>query len=216
MSHIHSFDHALNAEEKKIMARLDTPYRIQELLDAFRYSSDAFYRCPLRVLRERTAHCFDGALFAAAALRRLGHPPLVLDILPNERDDDHMLALFKIEGYWGAVAKSNFVGLRYREPVFRSLRELVMSYFEHYYNVAREKTMRGYTRPLNLASFDEYPWMIHDAPLDRIADRLDAIRRYRIVTRSMEKRLSLLDERSAKAGLLGANEAGLFRVEGKS
>ena len=111
------------------------------------------------VLRERMANCFDGAVFAAAMLSRLGHPPLILDMLPNGRDDDHVLAVYKRDGHWGAVAKSNFAGLRFREPVYRTVRELVMSYFEQYYNVDREKTLRAYTRPLNLQVFDKYQWM---------------------------------------------------------
>jgi len=111
---------------------------------------------------ERRAHCFDGAVFAAAALRKLGFPPLVLELVPNERDDDHLIALYKRDGLWGAVAKSNFVGLRFREPVFRNLRELVLSYFEQFFNVAGEKTLRAYTLPLDLTRFDALGWTIQD------------------------------------------------------
>src|SRR5439155_793750 len=93
--------------------------------------------------RERVAHCYDGALFAAAALRRLGHPPLLVNMYA-ERDDEHLLAVFKQAGHWGAVAKSNFVGLRYRDPIYRTLRELVMSSFQDYFNVQGDKTLRGY------------------------------------------------------------------------
>ncbi len=197
------------------MARLTTPVKIQAFLDKVIYSSEEIYRCPLRVLRDRVGHCFDGAVFAAAALRRLGHPPLILDLLPNSRDDDHLLALFKRDGYWGAVAKSNFVGLRYREPIFRTLRELVLSYFEQFYNVEGEKTLRGYTVPVNLSRFDRLPWMTEDAPLDLIADRLDEIRKVQVLTPEMVARLSPVDERSHRAGLLGVNEAGLYRPKRK-
>ncbi len=197
------------------MARLTTPVKIQGFLDKVIYSSEEIYRCPLRVLRDRVGHCFDGALFAAAALRRLGHPPLILDILPNSRDDDHLLALFKRHGHWGAVAKSNFVGLRYREPIFRTLRELVLSYFEQFYNVEGEKTLRGYTAPMNLSRFDRLPWMTEDAPLDLIAERLDEIRKVQVLTPEMAARLSPVDKRSLRAGLLGVNEAGLYRPKRK-
>jgi len=207
-----SFDIALTSREQKLMAGLTSPYKIQGFLDSVPYSSDPIYRCPLRVLRDRTAHCFDGALFAAAALRRIGYPPLILDMIPNDRDDDHLLALFGQNDRWGAVAKSNFAGLRYREPIYRNLRELVMSYFEQYFNVAGEKTLRGYTRPLNLAVFDKYNWMISDEPLERIADRTDEIRRYALLTREMIEGLSPVDERLFKAGLQGAKEAGLFKI----
>ncbi len=211
MTSIESFDLVLTKAERKIMLRLASPSAIQSFLDGLAYSAEEICRCPLRVLREGTAHCFDGALFAAAALRRLGYPPLILEMLPNDRDDDHLLALYKFDGHWGAVAKSNFVGLRFREPIYRSLRELVMSYFEQYYNVEREKTLRGYTLPLNLKAFDMFQWMMRDAPLERIAQKLDEIRRFPVLGRSMTPSLSLVDERSFHAGLLGVNEAGLFR-----
>ena len=216
MSAAEAFDQALTERELLLMAGMDTPAAIQKFLDDLPYSTEEIYRCPLRVLRDRVGHCFDGALFAAAALRRLGYPPLVVDMLPNGRDDDHMLALFKVDGRWGAVAKSNFVWLRYREPVYRSLRELAMSYFEQYYNVAREKTLIGYTRPLNLARFDRLGWTIHDQPLDLIADRLGEIPTVTLITPAMAARLSPVDERSYKAGLMGAREAGLFRMPKKS
>jgi hypothetical protein len=174
------------------------------------YSTEEIYRCPLRVLRERVAHCYDGALFAAAMLRRIGNPPLILEMLPNSRDDDHLLALFKKDMGWGAVGKSNFVGLRYREPVYRTVRELVMSYFEQFYNLEREKTLRGYTVPLNLRSFDHHGWMIRDEPLYWIAEKLDRTRIVRVLTPKMVRSLSLLDPRAYRAGLVGANPKGLF------
>jgi hypothetical protein len=205
------FDQTLSKTERKLMAELSSPSRIQAFLDGFAYSTEEVYRCPLRVLRERIAHCFDGALFAAAALRRIGFPPLLLEILPNDRDDDHMLAIYKSNGHWGAVAKSNFVGLRFREPIYRTLRELVMSYFEQFYNVEREKTMRSYTLPLHLKAFDKWNWMTSDDSLERIAKKVDKSRKVPLITQSMISQLSLVDERSYRAGLLGANEAGLYR-----
>lgn len=195
------------------MTQLTTPHAIQLFLDELDYSTEPIYRCPLRVLRERVGHCFDGALFAAAALRRLGHPPLILDMLPNDRDDDHLLALYKRDDHWGALAKSNFAGLRSREPIYRDLRELVMSYFEQYYNVEREKTLRGYTLPLNLRAFDKLDWPVRDEPLEEIAQRLDEIRRITLLTPAMVEGLSLTDERTYLTGLQGANEAGLHRPE---
>lgn len=208
---VDAFDRALSGAERELIGGLTSPMAIQGFLDGLVYSADPFYRCPLRVLRERKAHCFDGALFAAAMLQRLGYPPLVLDMLPNDRDDDHLLALFQRNGHWGAVAKSNFVGLRFREPVYRTLRELVMSYFEQFYNVSRERTLRGYTRPLSLKAYDRLSWVTNDEPLEGIARRLDEIRRYALLTPEMIGALSLIDVRSHQAGLLGANEAGLFQ-----
>jgi hypothetical protein len=205
------FERHLTKSELRILRRLTTPEKIQAFLDELAYSTEGTYRCPLRVLRERMAHCYDGALFAAAMLRRLGHPPLILEMLPNHRDDDHLLAPFKRDGHWGAVGKSNFVGLRFREPVYRTLRELIMSYFEQFYNLEREKTLRGYTLPLNLESFDRHGWMVRDEPLDWIAEKLDRTRRVRLLTPKMIKKLSPLDLRAYRAGLTGANKKGLYR-----
>ncbi len=203
-------DQHLTKSERRILSRLTTPSKIQAFLDDLEYSKEEFYRCPLRVLRERVAHCYDGAVFAAAMLRRIGYPPLILEMLPNSRDDDHLLALFKKEKHWGAVGKSNFVGLRFREPVYRTVRELVMSYFEQFYNLDGEKTLRGYTVPLNLQSFDQHGWMIKDEPLYWITETLDRTRRVRVLTPKMVRNLSLLDPRAYQAGLMGADQRGLF------
>jgi len=201
----------LNIAERQLLASLNSPVKIQLFLNELAYSTEPIYRSPLRVLRERVAHCFDGGMFAAAALSRLDFLPLVVDLIPNDRDDEHLLAVYKIDGYWGAVAKSNFAGLRFREPIFRSLREMVMSYFEQYYNINYEKTLRGYTIPLNLKKFDQYEWMIKDKPLDLIAQRLDEIRKFNILTPAMIARLAAVDERSYQAGLSGSNPAGLYQ-----
>ncbi len=209
------FEQALSKTERKLWAKLDSPHRIQGFLDDITYSSDEFYRCPLRVLRERLGHCFDGALFAAAALRRIGHPPLILEMLPNDRDDDHLLALYKVDGHWGALAKSNFVGLRFREPIHRTLRELALSYFEQYYNVEGEKTLRGYTFPLNLEKLDKLNWMTSDVHLEQVAASLDKLRRAQLVTPHMAASLSPVDRRSRQAGLAGSVSAGLFKPSKK-
>jgi hypothetical protein len=203
---------ALTADEARLLSGLDAPLRIQAFLDTLLYSAEDRYRCPLTVLRDRTAHCYDGAVFAAALLRRLGHKPRILDMLPNERDDDHLLALFQRDGYWGALAKSNFSGLRYREPIYRTLRELVLSYFEDYFNAAGEKTLRAYTVPLNLARFDKLGWEVRDEALDAIADRLDQIRKVRLLTPAMVANLAPVDPRSLAAGLMGSNPEGLFKL----
>jgi hypothetical protein len=211
MSAIEDFNQALTQSERQVMAKLTTPRKIQDFLDGLPYSVETIYRCPLRALRERVAHCFDGALFGAAALRCLGYPPLILNMPAIVQDDDHLLALYKRDGHWGAVAKSNFVGLRFREPIYRTLHELVMSYFEQFYNVERKKTLRSYTVPLNLKAFDKLNWMTSDESLERIGARLDEIRKVRLLTRRMIAGLSLVDKLSYQAGLLGANKAGLYK-----
>jgi hypothetical protein len=213
---IHKLDAQLSPSERQLLSGLNSPAKIQAFLNTLPYSDDKFYRSPLRVLRDRKAHCFDGALFAAMALRRIGYPPLILELIPNERDDDHLLALFNQYGCWGAVAQSNFTGLRYREPVYHSLRELVMSYFEDHFNAAGEKTLRGYRGPIHLKTFDRLDWMSSDSGLEPLADGMDRYRIIPVITDQIATTLALADERSLRAGLMGANPAGLFKISGKS
>ncbi len=184
----------LDEKQGALLASLNSPYKIQAFLDATPYSASDENRCPRRVMQDRLAHCLDGGLFAAAALRRLGYPPLVIDLLPEPKvDDDHVLAVFNYHGGYGAVAKSNFSGLRFREPVFRSLRELVMSYFEDFFNVNGLKTLRGYTRPLHLASFDRMDWEVNDRAADAIEKRLKKLYPIPVLADGMASQLSPAD-----------------------
>jgi hypothetical protein len=157
---------------------------------------------PRRVLAARTAHCLEGAVFAAAALRVLGFPPLLLD-LEAVQDTDHVLAVWRERGAWGAIAKSNFSGLRFRAPVYRTLRELVMSYFDGYVNLRGERTLRAYSRPVSLARFDGRAWATADGDLWFIAERLLTVPHTRLLTPAMERRLGRVDRRSLDAGLVG-------------
>lgn len=202
----------LTSEELAILASLTSPRKIQDFLDSVAYEPEYFNRSPLRVLRERRGHCLDGALFAAAALRRLGYPPLVLDLVPEPlMDDDHVLAVYRQGEGLGAVAKSNFTGLRYREPVHRTLRELVMSYFEDYFNALGRKTLRGYTRLLDLSKYDLLDWETRDSACDRIEKRLQGMRHIPILTPEMIRNLTPVDSRVMAAGLQGADEEGIFK-----
>lgn len=202
----------LTESERGLLASMTTPRKIQDFLDAVAYEPEYFNRSPLRVLRERRGHCLDGAIFAAAALRRLGYPPLVLDLIPEPLlDDDHVLAVFRKNDAYGAVAKSNFSGLRYREPVFRTLRELIMSYFEDYFNSLGRKTLRGYTRLLDLSHYDAIDWETNDVACDRIEKRLQGMRHIEILTPAMIRELTPVDSLRMEAGLSGANPEGLFK-----
>lgn len=193
------------------MQRLGSLAAIQSFLDETAYSEDKFYRCPDQVLAERTAHCVDGALLAAAALRRLGDPPLILD-LRAERDDDHVVAVFRRHGHWGALAKSNVVGLRFREPVYASLRELVMSYFEPYYNLDGERALRSYSDPLDLSTFDALDWEHRPDAIEAVIVRaLDDLPHHDLLTPAMIADLHPIDRRSFEAGLLGSNPNGLYK-----
>ena len=196
-------------EERSVLSRLRSPGDIQTYLDTLRYSVDSFYRCPRRVLRDRIAHCADGAVFAAAALRNIGYKPLLVDLIA-QRDDDHILAVFRGEYGWGAIAKSNTVGLRYREPIHRNLHELVLSYFEWYYNLKREKTLRTYSHPLDLSRFDRLNWMTDDKALDSIMEALEELPHKPLLPPAAIKGLRVVDERSFKGGLFGTRWEGLY------
>jgi len=193
--------------ELRTLRALRTPLGVQRALDAMPYHLADTAWSPRRVLRTRTAHCLEGAIFAAAALRVLGFPPLLLD-LEAVQDTDHVLAVFRLRGHWGALAKSNFSGLRYREPVYRTLRELVMSYFEGYVNLRGDRTLRAFSRPVNLARFDRTHagWMTSADDLWFIPMHLVGIPHTRLVTRAMARRLSRVDRRSLAAGLVGYRE----------
>ena len=198
----------LSRSEYGLLRGLRRPARIQDFLDfQIHYNKEhegPTCRSPRRVLRDRLAQCFEGAMFAAAALRVNGYPPLLLD-LEAVRDDDHVLALVRERGHWGAIGKSNYAGLRFREPVYRTLRELAMSYFEDYYNPAAEKTLRSFsTRSVNLARFDSLPWMTTERDLWIIGEYLTMVRHTRLLTPAMVRALSRKDRRSFLAGQTGA------------
>src|SRR5258708_6749527 len=144
----------------------------------------------------------EGALFAAAALRVLGYPPLLVD-LEAVRDTDHVLAVYRSAGHWGAVAKSDYSGLRSREPVYRTLRELAISYFEHFFNPAGEKTLRTYSRTVNLKRFDGLDWMTSEEDVWAVPNHLCEIPHTRLITHAMERRLARMDQRLYAAGRLG-------------
>ena len=146
----------------------------------------------------------EGALLAAAALRLAGYPPLLLD-LESVRDDDHVLAIYRRGSCWGAVAKSNYAGLRSREPVYRTLRELALSYFEHYYNLKGEKTLRAYsTRPINLRRFDSRGWMADPEPVWYIPEYLCTVAHTPVVPPRQLRFVAPMDRRLFEAGLTGS------------
>jgi hypothetical protein len=184
------------------MRSLKTPAGIQKFLDDLSYNLSYTAGSPKKVLGDRIASCLEGGIFGAAALRVIGFPPLIFD-LEAEQDTDHVVAIFKVRGHWGAVAKSNFTGCRYREPVYRSLRELAMSYFNIYFNLRGERTLRRYSRPVNLARFDHLNWMITDKPIWFIAEHLCEIPHISLLTPTMEKNLTRIDRRTMRAEMVG-------------
>jgi len=199
--------------EERLLSRLRTPSAIQTYLDNLPYNKEprgATCYSPRLVIKNEAAHCMEGALFAALALRRLGHAPLIVD-LEAVRDSDHVIAVYKSNGRWGALAKSDYSGLRSRSPVYANIRELVMSYFEHYYNPRGEKTLRAFCRPVNLARFDRtISWMTTLEQVWEIPSYLCEIPHTTIL--HSKRGLPRMDQRLYWAGRLGGANEPLLRA----
>jgi hypothetical protein len=195
-------DLGFSAKELRALRALKTPAKIQKFVDELEYQYADTAGSPRRVLRERKGHCLEGALLAAAALRVNGHPPLLMD-LEAVRDDDHVIALYRERGLWGGIAKSNYAGLRFRAPVYRTLRELAMSYFEHYFNLRRERTLRAYAGPVNLARLDGCGWMTSEEDVWCVAEALVGAKHYELFSHKVARGLPRLDRRSFEAGKYG-------------
>jgi hypothetical protein len=200
------FERRLPQSLRKVLQGLTSPAAVQEYLDSIPYIAEDLDRSPLRVMTDGQAHCLDGGIFAALALWRIGFRPLILDLVPAPgSDDDHVLAVFQVERGWGALAKSNYPNLRSREPVQLSLRELVMTYFEFYFNLKREKTLRAYTRPLDLRRFQDPAWMWDEAGIRKISKRLYSLKPIRLISDASAALLNLSDERTYQAGTTGTD-----------
>jgi hypothetical protein len=211
------FESRLPAGLRSKFKALKKPIDIQRYLDSLRYVGEERDRCVLDVMKDEQCHCLDGGLLAALALRRMGDPGLLIDLVPakdrkgQKLDDDHVLAIFRRNGSWGAVAKSNFPWLRYREPVYRSVRELVMSYFEVYYNLDGVKALRGYTRPMDIARYDalHYGWDEQGAGM--LYKKFYARKAIALIPPESERLLEPVDKRAYDSGILGVNWDWVYR-----
>lgn len=192
----------LAPEDLRTLRALKTPALIQKFIDAVPYQYANTALSPQRVLRERKGHCLEGALLAAAALRVNGRPPLLMD-LESVHDDDHVVAVYRENGLWGSIAKSNFAGIRFRAPVYRTPRELALSYFEFYYNLRGERTLRSYSKPVNLARLDSQHWMTSEEDVWCVPELLIAARHYPLFPDKVARALPRLDRRSFEAGMHG-------------
>lgn len=203
---IEIFINKLPPEKQEILRGFRSPIQVQAYLDSLPYIAEERDRSPLDVMLDGQGHCLDGGLLAAVGLRYLGFAPLIIDLVPEPgKDDDHVLALFQVDGLYGAVAKSNYVGLRYREPVYRSLRELVMSYFEPYFSVEGERSLRGYTRPMDLRTLDRFEWMWCEDGVREVSKQLYARKWTSLLRPASIARLNPVDERSYAGNTIGTN-----------
>ena len=191
-------------KEFTIYKKLNTPGKIQDFLDAlpinFEDDGDTC-RSPLMTLRINKAHCIEGALIAAAALWYHGQKPLLLDLKTTEDDSDHVVALFKQKGLWGAVSKTNHAVLRYRDPIYRTVRELVLSYFNEYFLDNGKKTLRSFSAPFSLLAFDN-EWLTSPDNLWGVSEGLDDAPHFDIAPASALKHLRLAHPIEIEAGIL--------------
>lgn len=192
-------------QELKFLKSLSSPRRVQDFLDQvpanFCVDGDTMMS-PRRVLRENRAHCMEGALLAACAFAFQGRRPLLLDLASARGDDDHVVALFQDGGRWGAVSKTNHAVLRYREPVYRTIGELAMSYFHEYFLDDGRKTLRSYSRPVDLSRFNRRGWMVDDKDLWYIVDALNAAQHVDILHPGQAHALRRADRIEIEAGKL--------------
>lgn len=184
------------------MKRLNTPAKVQDFLNRipinFEKNGIDTAKSPIMVLRANNAHCIEAAILGAYVLSLHGHPPLLLHLASTDEDKDHVVAPFKVKGYWGALSKGNHVTLRYRDPIYKTIRELAMSYFNEYYLENGAKTMRSYSRPLNLNIFKPN-WPVREDSLWDIDDRLDRIKHYTIAPKKIIRTLRKADHIERKA-----------------
>jgi hypothetical protein len=184
-------DLGLTKPEFAVLRRLSTPAKIQSFLFGLKQNFEPkgdTCRTVRTVLRERSAHCIEGAMLAAAALWVHGEPPLLFD-LRAVKDSDHVVALFRRRGHWGVLSKTNGPGLRYRDPVYRNLRELAMSFVHEYANKRDHKTLREYSRPFDLRRIDPKVWVTGEKNAWEVGEKLDLARHYRVMGRAQEKLL---------------------------
>ena len=183
----------LSPAETRTLARLSTPQKVQDYLDSLpiNFFDDVVgdFFSVRRVLKEKKAHCIEGAVFAAASLAYHGELPLLMDFQTLDCDEDHVVALFKSHGLWGAVSKTNHAILRWRDPVYKTIRELAMSYFHEYYMHDGRKTLCAYSRPFDLRRYPPERWITAESGLDGIAEDLDASPHYPIISKSTLSKL---------------------------
>jgi hypothetical protein len=179
-------DRLLDPAERKLFRRLDTPQKVQDYLDSLPVNFEQkgqTYMSPRRVIHEKVAHCFEGALFAAAVCAFHGEKPLLMDFQTIPEDEDHVVALFRQNGNWGAISKTNHGILRYRDPVYATPRELAMSYFHEYLMHDGRKSLRAFSKPFDLSAIAPRRWVIAPEELHWLVDRLDNVKHFPAVPR---------------------------------
>ena len=195
--------YGFNSNELKILNQLNTPQKIQTFLNKlpinFEEKGDTAMS-PREVLKKKNAHCMEGALLAATALWYHGKKPLLLDLVTTKDDDDHVVTLFKQNGCWGAISKTNHAVLRYREPIYKTVRELAMSYFHEYFKNNGKKTLRKFSVPFDLSKIEDKSWLTSGEDLWEINNLLEASKHFSILSQSQIRKLCKAEPIEIEAG----------------
>lgn len=193
----------VNSKELDVLKKLPTPAKIQDFLNDipinFEKGGETCYS-PRMVLRKNKAHCMEGAMLAALALRLHGQKPLVIDLKSNEHFNDHVVTVFRQYGCWGAISKTNHAVLRYREPIYKTIRELALSFFHEYFTDDGKKTMRSYSLPIDLSRFDKRGWMTSEKPVFYIPQYIDRVKHYPVLPKDAAKTMRKADMVEREAG----------------
>ena len=195
----------LTKAEEKIMRKLNTPIKIQDFLDTLPTNNEKkgeTTMSPRRVLREKKAHCLEGAMLAAIALWLAGQKPLLMHFHTTPEDQDHAVTLYRTNGYWGAISKTNHTHLRFRDPVYKTLRELALSYFNEYFMFETgKKTLLSYTKPFDLSKLGD-AWVTTEEELFDMVDRIEALPHLPLVPAKNKKHVRKADRIEIRAGKL--------------
>lgn len=197
--------------EKKFLRSLKSPEKIQNYLDALTYNPENAALSPRYVMITNDGHCFEGCLFAAAALELQGHPPLLVDLL-GHNDDDHVICVYKAKTGWGSIAKSNTTLLRGRDPVYKTVHELVMSYFPFYFNTKGRPSLYAYSEPINLNRYNKWNWRWSDENLEDLGKSFYDITHFEILSKRELTKLPKVSQNLLDACFLGADQNGLYKA----
>lgn len=194
-----------NRFEIKIFSRLNTPAKIQDYINRLPINFEKrgeTAKSPRRVLQTKSAHCMEGAMLAAAILEFHGHKPLLIDLVAKRPDDDHVLALFKVKGYFGAITKTNHAVLRYREPIYKTIRELAFSYFHEYFSNDGKKMLRSFSDPIDLRKYHRLNWRTSEKDLFAIPRSFNKLPHHQFLKSWQARGLRKADKIEIKAGKL--------------
>jgi hypothetical protein len=199
-----------NNSELKIFKKLNTPFKIQHYINELKYNPHSSAASPRVVLERGSAHCFEGALLAAALLEFHGHRPMLVDLIAFN-DDDHVITPYKMNGYWGAISKTNTTTAGMRLPFYKTIRELVMSYFDFYFNTKGEYSLLKYSKPISLNRLNHFEWRTSQKDLITMGYKLNDFPHINILSKKELQKIPKAPNKVVKATFYKSNPKGLYQ-----